>query len=303
MNLFSKKETPVQNIAFMGIMAAISIIITVLLAVTDMFFVGLSLFVMLLLPLSSAIVEVCCKDRYYPIYFFATLGLALVATLWNIQSTILYLFPSLITGYLFGLSAKYKVSPIWVIISCAIIQAGITYATIPLINYILGIDIIHTFLVFFSLQDSVNITYIIPSVILLLSLIQITLSYFVINNEIKKFGYEYEEEEVPVRIICYITIGFSLSIIGLYFLSLELAYLAFLIAIYFAIVLLSEVVSKRMWKTLIFSLVSVIVSSLIYVFIYTYLNPASGLLVHAIAPFLIASIILLVSFLKKGTLK
>ena len=287
--------------AFMGIMSAICVIINVILAVTDVFFIGLSLFIALILPLASVIVELTCKDKYYPIFFVATIGLSLVATLWNIHTTILYLIPSLITGYFFGLSAKYKFSPVYSIIIGAIAQALLTYLTIPLINLIFGIDIINTFLVFFQLQNSSTITIIIPSVILLLSLIQMTLSYLIISSEINKFGYEYQNELKIIWPICATTMFFSILIIPFYFASLSVAYIFLIISIYFAVALVVNISYRKMWKTLIFSTLSVIIAAICYVFLYKFLAFGSGLLLYGIAPLLISIIILVSSFLKKTT--
>lgn len=299
MKLFTKKETAAQNMAFMGLMSAISIIITLLLGLTDTFFIGLSLFVTLLLPLVSTIVELCCKDKYYPIYFLATLGLSLATTFWNIQSVILYLLPSLISGYLFGLSAKYKVSPIWAIITASLVNTGINLLTIPLINYIFEINIIRTFLVFFSLESSPNIPLIIPAFILVISLMQMTLSYFISKNEIKKFGYEYIEENKSSLYISLATIISSLIIIGCYFFNLSLCYLLLIVSIYFAITLLVTLAVNRYWMILSINALPIIVAIILYALCHRYLKIGSSLLLYGVAPLLVGVINLVFCFLNK----
>ena len=116
MKLFSKRETLLQNMALMGIMAAINIIVAVISAFAPV----ASIFLVLILPLSSTLVEIYCKDRYYPIYAVATIGLSLVATLWNMETTIFYVLPSILTGYIFGLMSKKNVPAIYSILSASI---------------------------------------------------------------------------------------------------------------------------------------------------------------------------------------
>ena len=69
MKILKKRETLLENMTFMAIIAAIMVIINALLALGDMFFPIIGLVLALTLPILTTLVEVSCKDRYYPIFF------------------------------------------------------------------------------------------------------------------------------------------------------------------------------------------------------------------------------------------
>lgn len=303
MKLFSKKETPSQNMAFMGLMSAICIIITLLLGVTDKFFIGISIFIALLLPLASTIVEIFTKDKYYPIFFIATLGLSFAVTFWNIQSVILYLLPSLVSGFLFGISLKYKISPIWAIITASLVNTGINLLCIPILNYFFEINIVRTFLIFFKLENSPNIQLIIPAFILVISLMQMTLSYLVIKNEITKFGYEYSQDNQSLMVICIATIISSLAIIPCYFFNLSICYLLVIVSFYFAITVLVQLAVNKKYIILLINAAPLIATIIIYAFCHSFLKVGSSLILCGIAPLLSAVINLVFCFLKKKEIK
>ena len=68
----------------MAIFAAINIVLTLI----ANFVPFVTVFLVIFLPLTSAIVEVACKDKYFPIYGFGTLGLCIAVSFWNLDSVI-----------------------------------------------------------------------------------------------------------------------------------------------------------------------------------------------------------------------
>jgi len=76
MRLIYERENLAKSIPLMALMAAINIIIAALATLSPI----ASIFLILILPLTSAIVELCCKDRFFPIYGLATFGLSLALT-------------------------------------------------------------------------------------------------------------------------------------------------------------------------------------------------------------------------------
>ena len=214
MRYLRKKETLVQNIAFMAIVAALNVVISLVAA----FSITFSLLLIIFLPLISALTEILCKDKYYPIYAVATIGLCIVSTLWNIETTLFYVVPSVLTGFVFGFVLKHKIKPIYSVIVAALIQGGLTYATIPLIKAVLQIDIINTFKVALNLTESAAFDIIVPAAILTISVIEMTLAYVVIQAETNKFGLEITEEGEDY-IISGSTIVTSGLIIAFYFIN------------------------------------------------------------------------------------
>lgn len=295
MKIFSKRETLAQNMALMGIMSAINIIIAVVCSLVP----WIAIFLILILPLTSVLVEIFCKDKYYPIYALATFGLALVATLWNMETTIFYVLPSLLTGYIFGLLAKKKIPSIYSILGSSLIQMGLTLAFIPLINFIFGVDVVLTFKTFFNLADSKNIDVIVPAFIFVISLIQMALSYIIISEEIKKIGV-YPIAQERFQWIYQLVLGIiSLSIIGVAFLSLEVAYVLLMISIYLSVFIIIDYISSKYWHILIIFGAGIILNVIIFALYFTKIKEPAGMLLIGVSPLWIAFISTLVSFLKR----
>ena len=281
--------------AFMALMAAINIIISVISAFSPIASVILVIF----LPLTSTLVELYCEDKYYPIYAIATFGLGIVATLWNMQTTFFTLLPSLLTGYIFGLFAKHKFQPFWSVLVSSLFQSLITFAFIPLINIIFDVDIIYTFKYAFGLTNSASINTIIPAFILAISFVQIALSYLVVSFEIRKFDQEMNYEKDNYMLFGIIGSVISFAILGLYFVSLAIAYTFLILSIYFTVYIVISFINDRMWRTLILSGVFVLLNIFIYALAYSNMKENSALLLLGVTPFCISTLSLVVSFLKK----
>lgn len=186
MKLFSKRETLTQNIAYMALMAAINVSFVLLTTLVPFLF----FIIVFLLPLTSTVVILFCKKRYFPIYAFATVGLCMIVTMWNISDTIFYVIPSIFSGLIFGIIVDKKIHTSWLILIASIVQTLISFLMIPLTKLIVGINIVDTFLSVFSLSEFIYKDYLVPPFILFLSLGQITISYMIIKDEIKKMGIE-----------------------------------------------------------------------------------------------------------------
>ena len=227
--MFKKRETLTQNIAYMGLMAAINVIFVLL-----TYFVPFLIFVLVfVLPLTSVVVTLFCQKKYLPIYMLATIGLCLIATMNNFSDTLFYVIPALISGVVFGLLVEKKVSPIWIIFASTLITTGLSYAFVPLIELIYGQNIITVFLTVFRVNEFTYIDYMVPCFIYLISLIQSILSYIFIRAELPKLGITIEEKTqyLPLFIgsfLAVLLIGLSIPLFPTfsYFFSLWLAYFA-----------------------------------------------------------------------------
>ncbi|MCR5332796.1 MAG: hypothetical protein K6E11_02090 [Bacilli bacterium] len=299
MKLFSNRETLLENMTLMGIMASINIIIAVIAA----FFPVFSLFLVLILPLSSTLVELFCKDRYFPIYAFATIGLALVATIWNMETTIFYVIPSILTGYIFGLMSKKNVPAIYSILAASVAQAGVTIAFIPFINFVFDVDVIFTFKSFFKLTESIYIDEIVPAFIFAISMVQIVLSYLIVSNEVKKFGFEPKDDEkyrIIYQIACFVC---SLAIIPFAFFFVKGSYVFLMIAIYFAVFIVLDFIYKRKWFTLGVLLFGIVINVIVFALAYSKLDGCKALLLVGVTPLWIGFISIAFSLLKRESKK
>lgn len=295
MKLFTKRETIQQNIAFMAIMAAINIVLSVVSALVPF----MSIFLFLLMPLTSALVEFFCKDRYYPIYFAASIGLSLVSTLWNTETTFFYLIPSLLTGYVFGLISKKSIPSIYSILISSLIQMGCILGFIPLVNFIYGTDVVLTFKTLFALQESTNIDVMIPAFIFLISLIQMCLSYAIIANEFKKINVEEKQITKFQWIYQLILFVLSLLIILFAFFVKEIAFVLLFINIYLAVFIIKDYIVSKSYYILIVFFGGLIINVIAFAAAYTTLGSIDGFLLLNITSFWISFISLIVSFLKR----
>lgn len=293
MKLIYERKTLVKAIPLMSLMAAINIIIAALSTLS----VIVSIFLILILPLTSALVEICCKDRYFPIYAVATFGLSLALTFWNIDTTIFYVLPSIITGYIFGLLAKHKIPSVWAIFAATLGQTALMYALIPLVNFIFQVDVIMTFKTAFRVAEKEGIDIIVPTFIFLISLIQVGLSQMIVSLELEKFGVR-EEKTFPPYIVPTFGLMLSLLIIPFYFIRLEFAYLFLAMSIFFMADIIIETIVHKKYLQLIPYGVVVLLNVFLFALLNTYLKNGSQLLLIGFSSALICLISIVFSFLK-----
>lgn len=299
MKIFSKRETLLENMTLMGIMSGINIIIAVLAA----FFPVFALFLVLILPLTSTMVELYCKDRYFPIYAFATMGLSLVATLWNMETTLFYVFPSILTGYIFGLMSKKNISSIYSVLAATIVQAGITIAFIPLINFVFDVDIIFTFKTFFKLTSSTYVDEIVPAFIFAVSLIQVALSYIIVSGEIKKFGFA-EKDSSKYRFIYQLACIVScLAVIPFAFFFVKASFVFLMIGLYFAVFIILDFIYDKTWFTLGVSLAGIPITVIVFAAASSKLSGSLPMLLLGVTPLWIGLISIAFSLLKRDAKK
>lgn len=292
MTVFKKKTTLVHHITYMGIMTAINLIFIVLAT-----YVPFLMFVLiLLLPFSSAIVSYYCQKRYYLIYAVASVGLCMI---FNITDTIFYVVPAIITGFLIGVLLEKKINPFWLILSSTVIESALTFAFIPLINLIGNVDIVYTFLSLFKLTEfayKVEITYLF---IFFLSLVQCSLTHFVLLSDAKKIGIEvsymvnsYAPFIIGAELMLILSLAFS-------FFYIPLALVFFVISVYFAIFLLIDLLLSK--KTLVYVLLGLLalIGFFTFAFLYATIKEPLGLLILLVFPFIIT----LVSFVNNYLLK
>ncbi|MFA7020089.1 MAG: hypothetical protein WC215_00805 [Bacilli bacterium] len=282
----TKRETLVQNITYMAIMAAINAIFSLLAALVP----ALSLFLMIVLPLSSAVVFLFCKHKYYPIYAIATIIICLLITIFDMSFTIFYVIPSIITGYIFGLFIKYKLHAVWIILITSIAQGLFTALTLPLINVIFDVNIIDTFKGILQLTSSTNVDIIVPSFLFYLALTQMIFSYIVIHSEIHKFGYKINDHPINTTIFSYILLGTTIMIIPFIFLLPSGAYLLLSVSLYFMFFIAFTFIMQKSYKVLIAYGGSLLAFMFLFALLYPIISSPFGLLLTGLLPVLIALI-------------
>ena len=293
MALFQKKTTLVHHITYMGIMTAINLIF-ILLATYLTFLMFL---LVLILPFISAVVAYYCQKRYYIIYAVASIGLCMI---FNIQDTLFYVIPAVITGFVMGVLLDKKVYPFWMLLSTSIIEAALTFAFIPLINLIGNIDIADTFISAFRLSDFEYKTELTYLFIFFISLLQCGLTHFILLSDAKKIGIE-----VNTRVDSFapFIIGSSLSMILALVFAMTYTPLAFVfmaISIYFVVFLLIDIVICKN-KIAIIVLVSLLVLSFFgFAIFYPMVKAPNGLILVLLFSFSITIASFVNNYLLKG---
>ena len=246
MELFKKRETLIQNIAFMAIMAAISVVFVVLSNVLPV----LLFLLVFVLPLTSTLVTIYCKKIYFPIYFIVTLALCFgVSAGFYIFDTFIYVLPSLITGFIFGFCIEKKIPAIYTLLIATAVQYGLTVLTFFALSKIVGtLDLTESIIIAFGLKDFEFKAVFIQVFLYIIAEIQIVISYIVTKILVNRLGIE-------VNLICkhnfilYIVevVLAGLSILSYYFFPVYTLILVLIPLPIYIYQLATLVLQKRIW--------------------------------------------------------
>lgn len=207
----------------------------------------LSVIFVIFLPLTSAVVEVNCKDRWFPIYAFATIGLSIVVSLSSIDFTIFYIVPSIFTGYIFGLFTKNNLPKMFSLFIATIIQTFLSFAFIPLLKVISGFDTFDFLAKILGISDVFWLKSIIFVAFFLIALIQMVLSFIVVDNELRKFGKhevcKYNQELIASisSLVCVaLSVVFAFVYLPLMYLLIAISFYFIVFVIYFEAIVLNK---------------------------------------------------------------
>ena len=293
---FNKKETLIRTICFMSFFVAINVICSFLTTVLPV----LSIILIIFLPLTSAVVEVMCKDRWFAIYAFATIGLSIVVSLQSIDFTLFYVVPSIFTGYVFGLCSKRNIPSMFAIFIAALIQTGLSFAFIPLIKLITDQNILDVFVKIFGISGGFWFETLILLIFFIVALMQVVLSYIVVDNELKKFTQPEELKANQERIASYASLISVLVAVILVFFSLPVCYLYIAFSFYFMVFVVFEQVKAKSKLLLIIDGVSLFLTIILYAALNKFFPTGKDFILLTIAPGLISITSILHSFLKKS---
>ena len=281
MRPFKKQETIVQNIAYMGIMAAVNVIFVVM-----TYFIPFLLFVLVfVLPLCSAIISYYCKKIYFPIYFVVVVSICLVI---DLSDTIFYVIPSLLTGFLFGFCIEKRIPSIFTIAIVTILQFGISLASIPLIQLITNRNIVDDMISMFKLTEWEYINYVKYPFIFFISFVQTILTYLVMRSELVKLGMgfnEVVEKTIVLDIVNLVSVGVSV-LMGFFF--PEIAYIFLLFALILTVYRIVNFDFKSSKIYIIELGVIVFITIFFVAFLYSLITKPLGLLLFGVFPTLIS---------------
>ena len=294
MQLFKKKETLTQNIAYMAIMAAINVIFVLLGAIIP----ALMFILIFVLPLISAVVALLCKKALYPIYAIVTIALCgLAASSFSILDTFFYVVPSVITGFLFGLFVEKNIHGIYIFTALSFVQFLITYLTLLCVQAIIPeLNYVNRFLDIFGLANSANYLAIYMSIVVILSEIQIFFTIFIMKLNLKKIGFDINLDNINEPIL--FVVNFSILVLVLFgaIFFPPICFVFILFSLPFVMYqLVTLLVKKKIW---IYVALGISVAASIFIFAGCYLLlPHPKAIILVAVPLFLISMIYFVNYL------
>ena len=288
MSLLKKRETPVQNIAYIGIMAAVNAVFVLISSLLPILFILL----VFILPLTSVIVTMYCKKFYIPAYFIVTLALTFAITAgFSIFDTFIYVFPSLVTGCLFGLLIEKNVPGIYIFIIVTIAQYVLTYLTF------IFIDKVVTQVNFYNaIYQMIGLEYFAYKWVLtiiftyVIAQMQIALTYILVKYEMIRIGREINLN-ISFRFSLYIVtvVGGTITMLSIFFFP-EWSLLFTLLVLPITVFELFDLSMKKNMVIYIVLGIGLIVSGFVFALLYP-LSPSPNQLSLLYVSFAVVTII------------
>ena len=260
---------------FMALMSAINVVVTLL----TCFLWYLAIVLILILPLTSVLVGLYCKKRYYPLYIICSLLLCYLVTIYDPINTLFYVFPALLSGFCFSIFVKIKFPKIFLIIVPAIINLLFNYLAIPFINYFYGQDILNTLQQLLFLTKFEYFNLIVPSILFIFSFIQALLSFLIIKDELIKFKYDIKNNDKYIYLdIVFGTLFLILKTI-LCFYYLDFAYLMMIVSmIFFLDYIVYQIIKKPKINSIVY-LSALAINIFLFLSLYQYMDKEKSLLI------------------------
>ena len=229
MNFFKSKNTLLENMTFMALMSAINVIVSLLIS----FVFYLAIILVLILPLTSILVGLYCKKRYYPLYIICTLLLCFLVTMYDPLNTLFYVFPALISGFVLSFLIRLNVPAVYLVAASSLINLGFNYLFIPVIRFFYGQDVLLILQSLLGLASYQNFYILVPTLLFLFSFLQSLLSILIIKDELKKFNYPINNDDRFLYINVILVVLFTILKIVFSFYFVDLAYLMMALSIIF----------------------------------------------------------------------
>ncbi len=277
MTFLRKRETPSENIAFMGISSGVVVAFSLL----TTFLPFSSLFVILFLPLICALTTYFCKDKYLPFYIIASISVSLLCTAYNISSTLFDVAPAVVIGSLFGFFLKKNIPSSLTVFILSLLKVGLNYLMLLLLKGLYGIDFIETIIKLLHLEENAVIYDLIPTFMFVYAVIQIVISFFVISIASADFIKIWSKRKIDLFISAGSLLFLSTSF-GIGFILPSLAYFLGVIGIYLSLAGSRNIFRKNPWW--IFLILGILLAASFYLSAFFYAK-----LENNIAPLLFLS--------------
>lgn len=275
MKVFRKRETPIENLAFMGVASALVGIF----ALTSSFSVIASLALMLALPLISALVALICKWRYLPLYLISSIAVSTLLSFASFQNEILFVIPAILLGVTYGMLERSKLGHSISLFVCALLEFGLFYLSIVIIKAIYEVDMVEFLLRFIGRQKDGVADMIFPCFALAYAFAQIAILHLVFEFTFSRFSLQ---EKVDFLKPYYFILGivfFGACMIFAFF-APAVAYILFGFALYWTVFSLGSFFEKPLPIPAILMVSSILITLLVASLIYRYMPPYTGMLLY-----------------------
>jgi hypothetical protein len=211
--------------------------------------------------------------------------------------------PSLISGIILGQLVSKYIHGYYVIFITSLVVGILQILSTHLIDFLFEVNMIEVFSLVLKI-DILDFSDIYYFFIYILSLIQVSLSYLITSNELKKLNFEFNEKKNQFIKILYINLLLITTSIVSFFLSMKLYYLFLGFSIYFGVILAYYIFSFYQHKKMqIMQIPLYFISLLGFTILYSQLkeNALILLLLPLISQIITASyIIIFQKIIKKG---
>lgn len=284
MTKLKERETPSQNIAFLGIMAAVIIVLTEIASFVP-FVTILAIFI---LSAASALGTRITKFRYSIPFLVATS--AIVVSL-DTTEGLFYFFPSILCGGLYGILSKIKCPTTYTILAVSFLSLGLNYLAVPILNVLTGLNPIEATIELLGWKSYENVLKAFPGLLLALGLCQTVLSHFLIVLLHDRLEIKSQKESPLADGIGAIVFGIIAIAAGLF--VLEIGYIAFVASIYLLAVVIYDLVLTKRKIAYILSAVLIVAGVFLIAFVSPLLETPKAILLGGYYPITLGIILIL----------
>ncbi len=240
MNTSWKRETPLQNIAFIAMMAAINGVFSIILS----FILGSAIAAALILPCVNALAIYVLKPKWIAVYCVSALAIPLIVTCYDLTTTLFYIIPSISAGLIYGALNKFKCPVALTILACSLWTLGTTYLSFYLIGIIYEVDMINSLMLALGKGGSSFAASLFPSLMFAVSWGSISINHLVMYFIHEKLGFEtktysFEKFLYPILVIVFSDLSLVLA-----FHSTTLTYLFFSLSLFFTLFTVPTLLKK-----------------------------------------------------------
>lgn len=282
MNLISRTRT--HQLVYVAIMTGLTIVLSIL----TNFIPFMSLFLIVFLPFVAALVAIVTDLKFFPIYALSSILLSVVVDAQNFLNIIFYLLPALVSGLVIGVTYRLKLNGIYILLAITLINLLANYAIIPVLDHLYQINFIQYALGLVGLGSHPLANAVFMMFLFILGIIQASLTYMVIRDELHLIKGEIFENYDKISLIVLALISLVSVIFSFFHLGLSLVFFssATLLATYQLVYLFKKNL------VLFYITLGVVIASLPISFVLSELNHAYPLNLYLILQVLIVVILM-----------